>query len=166
MEHVAPGSPSSSPRATPKVRGFGPLALVAIVLLGVLFGVVPIWQYVEAQRVPGDAKVQTATVVGGDRGPRGTDRGYLVNFRLEDGTDGQIYFESRFAHPDSGDTLSVYREGDNWRSPDERSTYGLLSGVGAVLLFGLLAVGWFRVRRRGSISRTRSAFHDRPPTHG
>jgi hypothetical protein len=155
--------PSSEPRPTPRVRGFGPLALVAIVLLGVFFGVVPIWQYVDAHRVPGDAKVQTATVIGGDRGPRGTDRGYLVNFRLADGTDGQIYFESRFAHPDSGDTLSVYRDGNDWHSPDERSTYGLLSGIGAVLVFGLLAVGWLRVRRRGSISPTRSAFEDLPP---
>ena len=55
------------------------------------------------------------------------------------------------AHPGRGDTIQVYRSGDRWHSPQERSTYGLVGGIGALLLFGLLTVGWFRVRRRGSL---------------
>jgi hypothetical protein len=85
-------------------------------------------------------------------GSRGTDRGDLVRFRLRDGSTGEVYFESRFDHPDRGETIEVYRSGDGWGSPQERSTYGLAGGIGALALSGLLALGWFRVRRRGSLS--------------
>jgi hypothetical protein len=121
-------------------------------VLGIFFGVLPIYQYVDAHRVPGDATLRTATVTGADRGPRGSDRGDLVNFRLPDGTEGQVYLDGRFAHPDRGETIQIYRSGDQWRSPQERSMYGLVGGIGALLLFGLLTVGWFRVRRLGSLT--------------
>ena len=122
-------------------------------LLAFFFGAFPIYQYVDAHRVPADAKVQRATVIGNDIGSRGSDQGYLVNFRLADNSTNQIYFESRFVRPGRGDTLEVYREGDNWRSPDERSTLGLIGGIGGLLLFGLLAYGWFVGRRRAAASR-------------
>ena len=141
-----------APSARRVPRGFGPLSLVAIVLIGLFFGVVPTYQYVDAHRVPSDATVQRAVVTGSDRGPRGSDRGDLVQFRLADGSTGEVYFESRFVHPDRGETIEVYRSGDAWGSPQERSTYGLIGGIGALVLSGLLALGWFRVRRRGSIS--------------
>ena len=133
-------------------RGFGPLSLVAIVLIGLFFGAIPVYQYVDAHRVPSGTTVQRAVVTGADLGPRGSDRGDLVQFRLSDGSTGQGYFESRFAHPDRGETIEVYRSGDGWGSPQERSTYGLVGGIGALFLTGLLALGWFRVRRRGSLS--------------
>ena len=141
-----------APSARRAPRGFGPLSLVAIVLIGLFFGVVPTYQYVAAHRVPSDATVQRAVVTGSDRGPRGSDRGDLVQFRLADGSTGEVYFESRFVHPHRGETIEVYRSGDAWGSPQERSTYGLIGGIGALVLSGLLALGWFRVRRRGSIS--------------
>ena len=141
-----------APPARPRPRGFGPVALVAIVLVGFFFGVFPIYQYVAAHQVPADATLRTAVVTGADRGPRGTDRGDLVQFRLRDGGTGEVYFESRFDHPDRGETIEVYRSGDGWGSPQERSTYGLAGGIGALALSGLLALGWFRVRRRGSLS--------------
>ena len=139
-----------SARRTP--RGFGPAALVAIVLIGLFFGVIPIYQYVDAHRVPAGSTLRTAVVTGADRGPRGTDRGDLVRFRLHDGSTGEVYFESRFDHPDRGETIEVYRSGDGWGSPQERSSYGLAGGIGALALSGLLALGWFRVRRRGTLS--------------
>ena len=141
-----------APPARRAPRGFGPLSLVAIVLLGLFLGVVPIYQYVDAHRVPSDATVHRAVVTGVDRGPRGSDRGDLVQFRLADGSTGEVYFESRFVHPDRSGTIEVYRSGDGWGSPQERSTVGLVGGIGTLLLTGLLAVGWLRVRRRGSIS--------------
>lgn len=148
MEHVAPPGSRPGPHVSPKLRGSGPLGLVAILLLAFFFGLFPVYEYVDAHRVPGDATLQQATVVGNDLGSRGSDQGYLVNFRLPDGSTHQIYFESRFVRPQRGDTLEVYREGDDWRSPAERSTLGLLGGIGALLLFGALAFGWFSVRRR------------------
>ena len=141
-----------APSARRRPRGFGPVALVAIVLVGFLFGVFPIYQYVAAHRVPADATLHSAVVTGADRGPRGTDRGDLVQFRLRDGSIGEVYFESRFDHPDRGETIEVYRSGNGWSSPQERSVYGLVGGAGALVLSGVLALGWFRVRRRGSLS--------------
>ena len=135
-----------APSARRAPRGFGPLSLVAIVLLGLFFGVVPIYQYVDAHRVPSDATVHRAVVTGVDRGPRGIDRGDLVQFRLADGSTGEVYFESRFVHPDRGETIAVYRSGDGWGSPQERSTVGLVGGIGALLLTGLLAVGTANVK--------------------
>jgi hypothetical protein len=148
----------------PKVRGFGPVALVAVLVLGFFFGAVPVWQYVDAHRVPGDADAQQATVTGFDRGPRGSDRGTLVRFTLPDESEGSVYFESRFGRPDRGDTIDVYRSGGRWHSPAERSFYGLVSGIGALLLFGLLALGWFRVRRRRSLAPVES--RRSPPSQG
>ena len=143
-----------APSAPRRPRGFGPVALVAIVLVGCFFGVLPIYQYVDAHRVPADATLRTAVVIGADRGPRGTDRGDLVQFRLADGSTGEVYFESRFDHPERGDSIEVYRSGNGWSSPQERSVYGLVGGIGALVLSGVLALGWFRVRRRGSLSPT------------
>jgi len=141
-----------APSARRRPRGFGPVALVAIVLVGFFFGVFPIYQYVAAHHVPADATLRTAVVTGADRGPRGTDRGDLVQFRLRDGGTGEVYFESRFDHPDRGDTIEVYRSGKGWSSPQERSVYGLVGGIGALVLSGGLALGWYRVRRRGALS--------------
>ena len=141
-----------APSARRAPRGNGPLSLVAIELLGQFLGVVQSYQYVDAHRVPSDATVHRAVVTGVDRGPRGSDRGDQVQFRLADGSTGEVYFESRFVHPDRSGTIEVYRSGDGWGSPQERSTVGLVGGIGALLLTGLLAVGWLRVRRRGSIS--------------
>ena len=141
-----------APSARRAPRGFGPLSLVAIVLLGLFFGVVPIYQYVDAHRVPSDATVHRAVVTGVDRGPRGSDRGDQVQFRLANGSTGEVYFESRFVHPDRSGTIEVYRSGDGWGSTQERSTYGLVGGIGALVVCGLLAFGWFRVRRRGTVS--------------
>jgi hypothetical protein len=143
-----------APAARRTPRGFGPAALVATVLIGLFFGVIPIYQYVDAHRVPADATLRTAVVTGADRGARGTDRGNLVRFRLRDGSTGEVYFESRFDHPDRGETIEVYRSGNGWGSPQERSVYGLLGGIGALVLSGVLALGWLRVRRRGSLSPT------------
>jgi hypothetical protein len=137
----------ADPSATRRGRGSGPAALVAVLVLGFFFGVVPVWQYLAAQRPPSGATVRTATVSGVERGPRGSDRGRLVAFELEDGTDGRVYLDSRFDQPDDGDRIEVYRAGDRWRSPAERSTYGLVGGVAALLLCGLLVVGWIRLRR-------------------
>ena len=141
-----------APSARRAPRGFGPLSLVAIVLIGLLFGAIPVYQYLDAHRIPADATVRRAVVTGAERGSRGSDRGDLVQFRLSDGRTGGVYFESRFAHPDRGETIEVYRDGDGWGSPQERSTSGLVGGIGALSLTGLLALGWFRVRRRGSLS--------------
>jgi hypothetical protein len=118
-------------------------ALLAVVLAAVLLAIAP-------GRATPDVKDVSRT--GADRGSRGTDRGDLVRFRLRDGSTGEVYFESRFDHPDRGETIEVYRSGDGWGSPQERSTYGLAGGIGALALSGLLALGWFRVRRRGSLS--------------
>jgi len=143
-----------APSARRRPRGFGPVALVAIVLVGCFFGVLPVYQYVDAHRVPAGATLRTAVVTGADRGPRGTDRGDLVQFRLRDGSTGEVYFEGRFDHPERGETIEVYRSGNGWSSPQDRSVYGLVGGIGALVLSGVLALGWFRVRRRGSLSPT------------
>ena len=85
-------------------------------------------------------------VVAGTHPPHG------VRFRLRGGSTGEVSFESRFDHPDRGETIRGLPLGDGWGSPRERSTYGLAGGIGALALSGLLALGWFRVRRRGSLS--------------
>ena len=50
------------------------------------------------------------------RAPRGFGPLSLVAIVLifPDGTTGQVYFESRFVHPDGGETIEVCRSGDGW----------------------------------------------------
>ena len=145
-----PPRPTSGRPGVP--RGFGAGALLAVLALAFFFGVVPVWQYVDAHRVPAGAQVRTATITGFDAGPRGSDRGEIAHFRLADGTTGGVYLDDRFAHPDPGGSLEVYRADAGWHSPRERSAYGLVSGLGALTLCGLVTAGWFRVRRRGRLS--------------
>jgi hypothetical protein len=125
---------------------------VAVLALAFSLGVVPVWQYVDAHRVPGGTQVRTATITGFDAAPSGADRGDIARFRLTDGTTGGVHLDDRFAHPDPGGSVEVYRADGRWHSPRERSAYGLVSGLGTLALCGLVTAGWFRVRRRGRLS--------------
>jgi hypothetical protein len=152
-----------SPPPTAARKGFGLKALLALLVLG-FCAAVSVWQYVDAHRLPGDAVVQRATVTGTDRGSGGSGGGGIATFSLPDGQEGSVYLDARFTTPHPGDEIDVYRADGQWRSPDERSTSGLVFGAAGVLLFALLVLAWWRGRRAATRDRDRRAV-PLPPTH-
>lgn len=157
--------PSSPPALPPEAtrNGFGLKALLALLVLG-FCAAVSVWQYVDAHHLPGSVDVQQATVTGTDRGSGGSGRGGIVLFTLPDGREGSVYLDARFGTPQIGDDIDVYRADGEWRSPDERSTSGLVLGAAGVLFFALLVLAWWRGRRAATRDRRRRET-PLPPTH-
>ncbi|MCF6378597.1 hypothetical protein L2K70_13375 [Nocardioides KLBMP 9356] len=132
-----------------------------VVLLAVLaFLGWNIWTWNDARTPPDGASVRSATVddVTDPSRPRpGTrNRNFLVvQFTLDDGEQGEALYEQRFAGgAGKGDTIDVYRDGDEWRTTSEQSPWGAIGSGAVAVLVLLMVVGWFRVRRRTA---------DRPP---
>lgn len=127
----------------------------ALVVLGLLIAFLGwnIYTWNDARTPPSGADVSPATVddTSDPSRPRpGTrNRNFIVlEVTLADGEQGEVLYEQRmFGGAEAGDTVSVYRDGDQWRTTSEESPWGaIFSGVG-ILVVLLMVFGWFRVRR-------------------
>lgn len=133
-------------------------ALIVLLLLIPLLGW-NIYTWYDARTPPAGVQVTQATVedVTDPSRPRPSARKrvrnyLLVEFSLPDGETGEARYEERFFGAEPGDTLSVYREGDEWRTTSEESPWGaLFSGLG-ILVMLLMVFGWFKVRRESASS--------------
>lgn len=129
------------------------VAVLAVALLTLVTGVVPVWQYVDAATVPGGVTAQEAEVRSVDRGSDRrasgeSGRGRIATVRLPDGTDDTVYLGYRWDHPETGDTLTVYEEDGELRTTRERSWLSLGLGVLALLGWPAITIGYLRHRSR------------------
>ena len=131
-----------------QVRG----AVIAAVLLTVLFGVLPIWHWVDVHTVPDGATAQSATVTSSARSKqyRTTSRsGRLLSFETASGQQGDVFVERRYFMPGSGDEITVYRTDGRWETTARQSVLALVGGLVSLVLWPAITWAWLRsVRRR------------------
>ena len=112
-----------------------------------------IWAWYDARTPPSGASVRSATVddTYDPSRPRPGSRNrnlVVVPFHLDDGETGEAFYEQRFVGgADAGDTIEVYRDGDQWRTTSEESPWGALGSAAFAVLVLVMIYGWFRVRR-------------------
>ena len=140
-------TPPPPPAAAP-VAG----AIVAVAVLTVVTGVVPVWAWFAVRDVPDGVRLREATVTGRGSASVTTPTrraGTILRFRLHDGGRGRVYVGDRWFVPDEGDTIEVYRGDGGWESPERRSSGSLVGGLACLVLWPSLTAGWLRAVRRG-----------------
>jgi hypothetical protein len=144
--------PTGRPRGRGRADGMSWTALV-LLLAALTFLGWNVYSWSEARTPPTGVSTQAATVDGtGDPSrprPGSRNRNFLVvQFHLADGESGEALYEQRFlGGVDAGDTIEVYREGDEWRTTSEESPWGAIGSGLVALLVLVMIYGWFRVRR-------------------
>jgi len=141
-----PDVPASVRSGRRRVAG----ALVAVGLLTLLTGVVPVWQYVAAHTVPAGSTLREAVVLGRPSASLShttRNTGVVVDFRLARGGTGSVYVGRRFLVPDRGDRIEVYRHDGGWETPTRRDVGTLVGGLVCLVLWPGITLGWLRSRR-------------------
>ncbi|WP_172836243.1 hypothetical protein [Microlunatus soli] len=130
--------------------------LIAVLVILVAGGFVPIAQFVETRFLGPQTRTATVREVGyGYPGHASRAGGRSVAFVLPDGHEGAVWIGSRLIYPKPGDTIEVYWTGDRWRSPEQYSWGSAVGGFGAGAFCILLVVGWFVMRHRGRFTPSR-----------
>lgn len=148
--------PPYRPKRPRRADGMTWTALVVLVGILALAGA-EAWLWADSRKVPDGVEAVEATVVDrselSSRPMRTVSPDFEeIRFVTEDGREGSALYEKRWiAAHDKGDTITVYPSPDDdreWQTTAEES-WGALGGIVLGLLFyGLLLLGWFRVRRR------------------
>jgi hypothetical protein len=135
------------------------VALALLLLMVVVVGW-RLFDFWDSRQPPSGVQTQEATVLGfeelgASRPGQQASEYSSVFFELPDGEQASALYELRvLGDVEKGDTITVYEQGDEWRTTSEKawgSTIGW--GLGLVALLVMVA-GWIRVRSR--VTRGRS----------
>lgn len=135
------------------------IALVLLLFMVVVVG----WRLVDfwdSRQPPAGVQAQEATVLGYEELGRsrpgdGSPEYASIRFELADGTSGSALYQlRRLGSAEKGDTITVYRQGEEWRTTSEKAWGSTLLWAAGLVLLLMMIVGWFRVRARTRSGRS------------